>query len=1563
MAGNTVKVDMNVSDSSGSIKARTKEASDLNKELKEAQRLASKMPRDPVAAKYRDEVTQYGRSRATTEGGTGASARDFANQAQGLGGLVRLYATYAANLFAAAAAYNALSQAFNTSNMIKGMDQLGAASGVAMGTLAQNFAKASGGAISLRESMEATAKAMSSGLTQDQFLKLGDVAKKASQALGVNMSDAVSRLTRGITKLEPELLDELGLFTRVDQAVKDFAKSTGRSEASLNSFERRMAFANAVLAEGQQKFGEIDIETNPYDKLLAKLKDTSYEILNVVNTVVSPIANVLAGNMALIGTAIGALAVGLVNQVMPQLANYRKELKESAELSKKFAESRAAEAAAVIAAERAKATAAAKNKYGEASDAASAALDKQVTALQALSKRGLSSKTQEILNPLRDIRTITKEELDYLTQMSEKRNKQTGQLTKVAEQYGKIRAAVVSAQEAETRFADIQAKRKAIEDAPINPSRFSAAGKAMRDAESARQKSASKNILSDASDIAATGSLGAAWKSINDGINTEKLNTARAGLTRLGGAAMLAGRAFSIVAGALQSTMMYIGIFIAAYQMLASVLRNNSAEMDAFNDKIGTSSAAADNATAVMKRYGNAITPESLEARATSLNNVADSFRAVAEAAEAAQEKASFWDKMEDSVMDLFGKGITDKLGEEAKKSVEAASKLFTDPKLKKSLESTVKGLTNGKDIEDFFDGLDNKEAIEAFQKLGKEIDRLNKLNITTAGSFGDAVKASKALADSYKDVEKEAKGSWSSTQKLGMSLIDASQAYSVALKDPIQSLSVINALLKDSSTLSLFGPGMQESLQQGKQELEALQKELANVNASIARNSSLAKAGPASERGMRELMVQASVIRKTELETTITSTMNNLSSKFNTAITQGIALIEQPLKNAAAEAANKMSATFASKLPKSEATANLQGKIEQRGIDVQISNIRATESLTKSIQLLTLENERNRIITDANTQAAAALAKGDTELYRLIRESVNTNPRLKELDREKSFIQSGANLRSAAAQGGPLTATMQQAAATAANTAAQVTKLLGDKQVSKFNTAVSAEEERLNKVLKDLSTTLSNREEDLKIKYDSTNFKSLPQAEQDSVKASDSVATQVMQGGVSVQKAQNALDLNKFLTEAANKFITIPADLTSALRILKDESNVLNDALAQAKKSSDGQVQNAKDISVATKEYAATISELNKESDKLNKDSQTLTLNQTNLEYVSAIRDIEMSNLSTLRERGLLSDEEYRQKEKAAQVESVSANLTLKLESLRLDRVKSINDFERRIAEAKLKNPSSVAALEQERDASTAVIDAKIAGETKLGQAKLANIDMIYDMTEREQNFSKSFISGIDAMADAFVEFARTGKLEFESLIESMLADLLRYEMRLQMMELYKGLGGAKGILGSLFGSGSFGGYSGSGINPTSLTGADITAAFTTVAAKGKAFNDSGVMAFAKGGTFTNSVVSSPTTFKFAKGTGLMGEAGPEAIMPLSRDNSGVLGVKAQTSAPKVDVVVINNSSEKAETKETTDSRGNRKVEVIIGEMVSGELARSNSPMQTSMKNTFGMTPMLTRR
>lgn len=75
-----------------------------------------------------------------------------------------------------------------------------------------------------------------------------------------------------------------------------------------------------------------------------------------------------------------------------------------------------------------------------------------------------------------------------------------------------------------------------------------------------------------------------------------------------------------------------------------------------------------------------------------------------------------------------------------------------------------------------------------------------------------------------------------------------------------------------------------------------------------------------------------------------------------------------------------------------------------------------------------------------------------------------------------------------------------------------------------------------------------------------------------------------------------------------------------------------------------------------------------------------------------------------------------------------------------------------------------------------------------------------------------------------------------------------------------------------------------------------------------GASFSSGRVTPFARGG-----VVSSATSFPMRGGVGLMGEAGPEAIMPLSRGPDGSLGVRAQSS--RAVYVTMNISSPDAES------------------------------------------------
>jgi phage-related minor tail protein len=110
-------------------------------------------------------------------------------------------------------------------------------------------------------------------------------------------------------------------------------------------------------------------------------------------------------------------------------------------------------------------------------------------------------------------------------------------------------------------------------------------------------------------------------------------------------------------------------------------------------------------------------------------------------------------------------------------------------------------------------------------------------------------------------------------------------------------------------------------------------------------------------------------------------------------------------------------------------------------------------------------------------------------------------------------------------------------------------------------------------------------------------------------------------------------------------------------------------------------------------------------------------------------------------------------------------------------------------------------------------------------------------------------------------------------------------------------------------------------------LIGSGIAGIGAAGFAKGGAFTQGRVTPFAKGG-----VVSGPTVFPMRRGAGLMGEAGPEAILPLARGADGSLGVRAGGGARPVQVVM---------NVTTPDTEGFRRSQGQIAAQVGRALSR----------------------
>ncbi|EAW9895630.1 phage tail tape measure protein [Salmonella enterica] len=159
-------------------------------------------------------------------------------------------------------------------------------------------------------------------------------------------------------------------------------------------------------------------------------------------------------------------------------------------------------------------------------------------------------------------------------------------------------------------------------------------------------------------------------------------------------------------------------------------------------------------------------------------------------------------------------------------------------------------------------------------------------------------------------------------------------------------------------------------------------------------------------------------------------------------------------------------------------------------------------------------------------------------------------------------------------------------------------------------------------------------------------------------------------------------------------------------------------------------------------------------------------------------------------------------------------------------------------------------------------------------------------------------FTNAFNGMADGVADFALSGKMDFRSFTVSILADLAKMEARIAASKL---LGSVLGMSGA--------GASAGGSTPS---GAYSSAALSVIPNA-----DGGVYRSAGLSQYSGSIVNRPTFFAFARGAAVMGEAGPEAILPLRRGANGKLGVVAAGSggmtmfAPQYHISITNTGPE----------------------------------------------------
>lgn len=166
----------------------------------------------------------------------------------------------------------------------------------------------------------------------------------------------------------------------------------------------------------------------------------------------------------------------------------------------------------------------------------------------------------------------------------------------------------------------------------------------------------------------------------------------------------------------------------------------------------------------------------------------------------------------------------------------------------------------------------------------------------------------------------------------------------------------------------------------------------------------------------------------------------------------------------------------------------------------------------------------------------------------------------------------------------------------------------------------------------------------------------------------------------------------------------------------------------------------------------------------------------------------------------------------------------------------------------------------------------------------------------------SETVQKGFKGMEDALVTFVTTGKLSFTDLVNSIISDMVRIAVQQAIIK-------------------------------------PLMTAFGFKFADGGVFEGGSLTKFAVGG-----VVTSPTVFPMARGgMGLMGEAGPEAIMPLRRLGNGRLGVEAAGGGTQNIAVTVN--VEGGQSKVQGDAGKASQLGQIVAQAVRSELVVQKRP------------------
>jgi phage-related minor tail protein len=1026
-----------------------------------------------------------------------------------------------------------------------------------------------------------------------------------------------------------------------------------------------------------------------------------------------------------------------------------------------------------------------------------------------------------------------------------------------------------------------------------------------------------------------------------------------------------------MLASGLMSLSGYIGAAIGVYQIFDAALSRNGKQVEAFNSSIEKSEELIDNANRVQKEFGSEVSTNAIYARSNSLEALSRSATEVTTNFQKALDSSSIWDTVGDKIKSAFGFGLQADFAENIAKQWSSQLSLIPEGPLRTAIESKIKQAAGSStvSIEDLVAGLRRQSRSEVAGKVTEvnravaEQSRLQKQESTAA----------KVVQENFKSIDTAAQNVINTLKitdpigQFGEELLKLGMNMGKAFQFAEGGLATLKEALKDTQTLRFVDPKALEQLRSIETSLPKISQELAFWNEKAAEAQKLVdeKNTPILKR-IAEVQAQTNITQaqKDTITGGLRQTLDTRTKEVETAtrmqqayqkafndLRQQLSLITKSISTAGAEYINQARTaaqeqariSFSRFILKgaegTEGFAKRQLELTLRELDQQERQITVAERLNNTMIQNSIINERGNALLEQGRLEEKQKKPGE----KLSPEEEARLADVKEAGRNLGIllnrIQSGKfNLEEPKSDTPIVQGFMTQLQLASVQSAAAKAAVEGKRTEARVEekTGTLQETQRAANLRSQYQSDLLQKQQQLN---------GLIETGLEYLTASELSERQRLQTLVLEDQQKRAIKQIDDEIELTSKRMLESSG--EDLRVLFNKSNELGTQRVRLK-----ELQALDEQILGIQQEQLKIS--NQLSESLAKRQQKYTLQTLDLKGTEQETNAALELLQLQNQINPMRADDFARREKSIklqQIENENTRGLADLEKQRDDvRLRAQADIDKLLA---ANSQADISAILEKLRVDEIVYQKEAEYLKRSIDLKKQSLNLTYSLSERQKAYDKIFENSFNSLADAIVNWAETGKWAGKDLFKSLTAELLKFELRAQTSQLYSAAI-RPGLL-SLF-KPSFNNQPGVPTTAPDFEGAG----FFLNQAKGGAF-DLGIKTYAKGGMFTNSIVNQPTLFKFARGTGLMGEAGPEAIMPLKRDSQGNLGVRS--TGQKTEVVINNYSGERAEAKETVDSRGNRKVEVVIGEAAALDLSTAGSSSQKSLRSTFGLAPQLIRR